>query len=122
MLKCPAGYHLETAAEDCCPHCSPDNNVGLCLKGQQEYATQRAQMLDKYSAGCVASSECVAIAPVNSCEQGCSYAVIRDSLVDSLQSNLSNLADANCSSCTQQPIPPCEPPPLPVCVNGRCSQ
>jgi len=122
MLKCPGGYHLETATSDCCPHCSPDGNVGLCLKGQQEYAMQRSVMVDKYSYGCTSSSECVVVATVNSCEPSCSYAVIWTGAANSLESNLSNLADANCSSCKQGPLPACEPVPPPSCFNGRCSQ
>ena len=121
MLTCPAGYHLETAASDCCPHCSPDGNVGFCEKGKQEYAVLRKEFLNKYSYGCASSSECAVIAPVNSCEQGCSYAVVWYGVADSFEANLSNAAAANCSSCMQGPIPPCVPPPMPRCVNGQCS-
>src|SRR6478752_7496970 len=122
MLNCPAGYHLETAASDCCPHCAANDNVGFCQKGQQEYAVQREAMVEKYSYGCASSSECVLVTPVNACEQGCSYAAVWYALTDSLESNLSNLADANCSSCMKMPIPPCAPPKAPVCFNGRCTQ
>jgi len=120
MLKCPAGYHLEKANTDCCPHCSPDGNVGLCEKGKQEYATLRAEFLNKYSYGCASNLECAVIAPVNSCEQGCSYAAVWYGISTSFETNLSNAADANCSSCMPGPIPPCEPPPMPKCVNGQC--
>gem|GEM_PF-1413699 len=121
MLKCPAGYHVETAASDCCPHCSPDGNLGLCEKGKQQYAALRAEFLKKYSYGCASNSECAIIAPVNLCEQGCSYAAVWYGVADSFETNLSNAADANCSSCTQGPIPPCDPPSTPKCVNGQCS-
>lgn len=120
-LNCPAGYHLETAASDCCPHCAPDNNVGFCQKGQQEYALQREQMVEKYSYGCASSSECVMVAPVNACEQGCSYAAVWYGISDSFEANLLNLADMNCSTCMKMPIPPCAPPSAPSCVNGRCT-
>ncbi|HET7543698.1 MAG TPA: hypothetical protein VFK05_27685 [Polyangiaceae bacterium] len=121
MLKCPAGYHLETAASDCCPQCSPDPNVDRCLVGQQEYAMQRSLMVDKYSYGCATTSDCVLIATVNACEPVCSYAGVWSAVADSLQSNLANLADANCSSCMQGTLPLCPPVQPPTCVNGRCT-
>lgn len=121
MLKCAAGYHLETAAGECCPRCSPDANVGLCEKGQQEYRAFRAELLNKYSYGCASNSECVLIAPVNLCEQGCSYAVVWYGVADSFDTNLSNAADMTCSSCPQGPIPPCAAPPTPKCVAGQCA-
>ena len=122
MLKCSAGYHLETVAGDCCPHCSADDNAVLCEKGQQEYAKFREEILNKYRYGCASNSECVVIAPANSCEQGCGYAVVWYGVADSLEPNLSNAAEGYCSSCAPGPIPPCPAPPMPKCVNGSCSQ
>ena len=121
MLKCPAGYHLETATSDCCPHCSPDGSLSLCENGKQAYAKLRAEFLNKYSYGCASNSECAIIAPVNMCEQGCSYSAVWYGVADSFETNLANAAAANCSSCTQGPIPPCVPPPTPQCINGQCS-
>jgi hypothetical protein len=121
MLKCPPGTHTEAPASDCCPSCVSDADA-FCKKGLQAYAEQRDALLNKYQYGCASNSECVVVAPVNSCEQGCSYAAVWYGVSDSLESNLSNAADMYCSSCKQGPIPPCAAPPTPVCSNGRCSR
>lgn len=120
VTPCPTGSHFETVASDCCGQCVPDANAGACAQGRQAYAKQRQAMAEKYSYGCASSSECVTVAPVNSCEQGCAYATVWYGIADSFESNLSNLAAMTCSSCMQGPIPPCAAPKPPVCINARC--
>jgi hypothetical protein len=119
MVGCPAGTHLETAASDCCPSCVSDADA-FCRKGQQAYAMQREEILNKYRYGCASNSECVTLAPVNLCEQGCSYAAVWYGVADSFESNLSNAADTYCGGCKLGPIPPCVPPPAPICFDGQC--
>ncbi|HEY3254951.1 MAG TPA: hypothetical protein VGJ91_13420 [Polyangiaceae bacterium] len=88
--------------------------------GRQAYAQQREAILNKYRYGCSSAAECVVLAPVNLCEQGCSYAAVWYGVADSFDSNLSNAAAMYCSSCKQGPTPPCTPPPMPGCINGQC--
>ena len=118
-IKCTAGAHLETLPGGCCPVCV-DDGAAACQMGQQAYAAYRDALLTKYQFGCASNSECVNIAPVNLCEQGCSYAAVWYGISDSFDTNLSNSADMYCSSCKQGPVPPCAPPPIAICVGGQC--
>jgi len=88
--------------------------------GIQAYAAYRDALLNKYQFGCASDKECVNVAPLNSCEQGCSYAAVWYGAADSYDTNLSNAADMFCSSCKQGPIPPCAPPPIALCIDAQC--
>jgi len=118
-FKCGAGSHVETLPGSCCPTCV-DDGAAACQMGQQAYAAYRDALLTKYQFGCASNSECVNIAPVNLCEQGCSYAAVWYGISDSFDTNLSNSAGMYCSSCKQGPVPPCAPPPNAICVGGQC--
>ncbi len=117
--KCPSGTHPENVSGSCCGTCVDDADA-LCKKGQQAYRAQRDAYLSKYQLGCASDQECVTLAPVNLCEQGCSYQTVWYGAADALDSNLSNAADMYCANCKQGPIPPCVPPPRAICYNGAC--
>ena len=119
-ISCPSGTHSEVFPGNCCPVCVDDAGIA-CEMGLQAYAAQREAILNKYQYGCSNASECVAIAPLNRCEQGCTYAAVWYGVADSFGSNLSNAADTYCSSCKQGPVPPCVAPPKPHCINGQCA-
>jgi len=86
------------------------------------YWEQRKALQDKASYGCASSSECVAVAPRNSCEKGCSYSAVWYGAADSFEASLSSLANMSCSTCIAGAPPTCEPPPPLVCSNRRCTQ
>lgn len=117
---CLPGTHPETPAGACCPVCVDDPGAA-CMKGQQAYAEGRNNMLMKYEFGCASDAECVVLAPINACEQGCDYAAVWYGAADSFSNNLANLADQTCSGCTLGPLPPCAAPPKPLCVANQCS-
>jgi len=119
-IACPSGTHYAQLPDNCCPVCIDDGGAA-CEMGRQAYATERQAILTKYEYGCSNASECVVSAPVNLCEQGCSYAAVWYGVADSFESNLSNAADMYCSNCKQGPIPPCAAPPKPHCINGQCA-
>jgi hypothetical protein len=119
LIKCAAGTRPETPPGSCCPICVDDGNAA-CRMGRTAYASQRETLLTKYSYGCASASECVVIAPVNSCESGCSYAAVWYGIADSFQSNLSNMAHKFCETCQGMPEPPCAPPLAPRCIGGQC--
>ena len=118
-IACAPGSHFETLPGNCCPICVEDGEA-TCKNGRAEYAVLRDVILNKYTVGCAADSECVVIAPRNLCEQGCSYASVWYGVADSFESNLSNAADMYCGSCKPGPIPACAPPPSPHCINAQC--
>ena len=117
--KCAMGSHLETPPSSCCSICVEDGGAS-CKKGMQAYAAQRGAFVNKAQYGCARDAECLAIAPSNRCEPGCSYSAVWYGAADWFESNLSAAADMYCASCKQGPIPPCEPPAAPRCVQGQC--
>jgi hypothetical protein len=119
-IKCAAGSHAETLPGSCCPACVGDGGAA-CQMGLQAYAAERAAISNKYQYGCSSASECVVIAPLNRCEQGCSYAAVWYGLADSFGPLLSNSADKYCSGCQLGPVPPCAPPPALQCLSGQCT-
>lgn len=116
---CGSGTHLETPDGACCPQCV-ENPKPSCEQGRAIYTQLRAQLLEKYKMGCSTDTECVALAPVNSCESGCQYEVVWSSAARFFTDNLADSALMNCSTCNAGPIPPCDPPDPPACVMGEC--
>lgn len=120
-LACPSNMHPETFAGNCCPVCVDDDGPA-CQRGRDAYAVQRESIVNKYSYGCASDLECTTVAPLNSCEKGCSYASVWYGGADSFESNLYNLANMYCSDCKRGPTPPCVPPMKARCINGQCTQ
>ena len=121
-IGCGPGSHSEMLPGNCCPVCVDDPpNSPSCADGKMNYAGLHSQLLYKYQAGgCTSDLECVALAPVNRCESGCSYAAVDFQFEQSFIDNLSSAADVDCANCELGPTPPCVPPPLAHCVSGEC--
>ena len=121
-MACPVDTHPVMVTGACCPSCvSSLPPPPSCDSGKMTYTADRAQMLDKYSHGCATDQDCVAMAPSNRCEPGCSYAALLGIEVDNFDSNLKSEANSQCVSCPMTPPPPCVAPPMPVCLNGACA-
>jgi hypothetical protein len=117
---CGSGTHVGMSTGACCPVCVNDPQVP-CDQGQMNYAQVRRQFLDKYQSGCKVDTDCVILAPVNRCENGCGYAAVWYSAADDFTSNLESDANNDCAACTQDAAPPCVPPMTAHCVMGQCS-
>jgi hypothetical protein len=118
-LLCPSGYQLQAQPGQCCPACVPNPTID-CATGQKNYAQFRDTLLSKYAYGCNSSADCVAVAPSNRCESGCSYVAVWSTALADLNSNLAGDAMMDCAACSPTPVPPCLPPAPPVCVSGQC--
>jgi len=93
-----------------------------CRAGLEAYAAERQAILDRYGRyKCDRDRDCLAIAPLNSCEQGCSFESLRSGLLVTFDTQLENLANKYCSSCRLAPLPPCVPPDKVKCRGGRCT-
>lgn len=118
-IACPSGYQLMTLPGQCCPNCVLDPMLD-CATGQQLYQQGRAQLTDKYQEGCTSDAECIAVAPVNACETGCSYVAILGVTFNDLTSNLASAAMMDCANCGPTPSRICGPLPSVSCVQGQC--
>ena len=119
-LPCPVDTHAEAQAGQCCPSCVPSNPPPLsCEAGKMQYATERAQLVEKYSQGCSADSQCVTMTVANACEN-CQPVALTSVTAPSFSSNMSSAAATDCVACPSVAIPPCVPPPAPVCINNFC--
>jgi hypothetical protein len=117
---CPIDTHAEMQAGQCCPVCVPSNPPPLsCDAGKMVYAAARAQMLEKYSQGCSSDSQCVTMTVANACES-CQPVALSSSVAMFFSSNTSSDAKQDCVACPPIAIPPCVPPPPPVCINNVC--
>lgn len=118
-IGCGSGSHSETPEGACCPVCVTDPEP-TCDDGKAAYAQTREQFLEKYRMGCMSDSDCVVLAPVNACENGCQYSTVWTRAANFFTDNLESLAEMQCSSCEKGPIPPCSPPEPPHCLMGEC--
>jgi hypothetical protein len=84
------------------------------------YAGLRAQLLDKYSMGCRADQDCVALAPSNRCESECEYSAIVATQSDNWNRNLETEANAECMNCPLTKMGACGQPVPGVCVQNVC--
>ncbi len=117
-VTCATGKHAETAAGACCPTCV-DDPPDACTVGQQNYASIRASMIDKYSSsGCKNSADCVLVPENNLCAWNCDIA-LPSLMSNSLVSNLTQSAQSGCATCPTPTAPLCEPM-LAACVNSQC--
>ena len=89
------------------------------MKGQQDYAALRTQLLDKYqSSKCKNSSDCTLVLESNPCASVCNVP-LPSGLGTSYQSNLAQTAATGCASCPAPPAILCEQM-VPACVNEKC--
>jgi hypothetical protein len=118
-IACAVGYVQVKNPNDCCSHCELD--ASACARARQDYAEFKRQLLDKYSSVyCYASTECGIYYEANRCGSSCGIPIFAGLLKD-LDANLTNYANANCpADCPPVPIPPCEPPAGPLCLEGAC--
>jgi hypothetical protein len=118
-VSCPANTHSVMVAGACCPSCVPNTQLS-CAAGKMQYETARAQMVDKYSHGCNADSDCVVVTVSNECE-GCQSAALWSVVASDFTSNTASAAQVDCASCPPALIPPCLPQPgYAVCVSNIC--
>ena len=116
-VNCPADSHLETSPGKCCPFCASGPPTA-CVKGRQDYATFRAQIIDKYgSAGCTTDTDCTIVGETNACQASCGIA-IATSMVNNLENALAS-DSMGCGTCPPPTVPPCLSL-VAVCSNGRC--
>jgi len=119
-LPCPVDTHAEAQAGQCCPSCVPSNPPPLsCEAGKMQYAALRAQFLEKYSEGCSADSQCLTMTVANACEN-CQPVALTSAAAMFFSGNTSSAAATDCVACPSVAIPPCVPPPAPVCINNFC--
>jgi hypothetical protein len=76
-------------------------------------------MVDKYSQGCNADSECVTITVANACEN-CQPVALWSAAAMDFSGNTSSFAKTECGACPAIPVPLCAAPPAPVCINHVC--
>jgi hypothetical protein len=119
-VSCTGDTHAEMQAGQCCPTCVSNKPPPLsCDAGKMQYATLRAQFVDKYSHGCSADSQCVTMTVANACEN-CQPVALSSSAATFFSSNTSSAAETDCAACPPIATPPCVAPPAPVCVNNVC--
>ena len=82
---CPIDTRPEMQAGQCCPVCVPNNPPISCEVGKMLYATSRAQLVEKYSQGCSADSQCVTITVANACESCQPVALSSSAAIEFLQ-------------------------------------
>jgi hypothetical protein len=117
LIKCAGGSHAQTLPGQCCNTCVLD--PVSCDEGRKMYESNRAQLLEKYSASpCKIDSECTLVPEMNRCVARCGV-VLPVTTAGFFESNSSSFADTYCPGCPPSPIPPCARL-FPLCEAGKC--
>jgi hypothetical protein len=115
LVACPSGSRLETQPGQCCPTCFQDD----CAQQRASYRDFESQLVEKYSYGCVAAKDCSVYYDKSPCGTACGVIVATQNL-ENLRRNLEGFSQQNCSSQCAGPTPPCDPPSVITCAQGRC--
>ena len=117
-IDCASGYEYQSTPDQCCGSCVPDD--AACSKGQAAYRSLRKALLaDPSALECSQNADCKLLTPNPSCGDQCATVPVSAPAAISIGQQLSQFADANCSTCTVI-YPPCALPPPPICIGGQC--
>jgi hypothetical protein len=115
-VACGSGSQLYYPPDQCCPVCGPST----CEEQRKDYLLFRDQLVAKYAGfACMSDMDCTVLYDSNACSVGCGGAAIPWLYEKDIHLSLDAYAKA-CTGCPPLPVPPCEPPPPPACVQGRC--
>jgi hypothetical protein len=120
-IGCANGFMSIIPPGQCCPTCVPISMTS-CEAGKAQYATALSGMAEKYRYGCMTSTDCTVILPVNQCESGCDYLPVWIPVTNDFSTNLASEAANDCANCAPNQTPPCALPAFNAqCVAGQCT-
>jgi hypothetical protein len=118
-IACPAGSHVETLPNACCPTCITDTTPS-CYAGRQEYTTYRELLISGYgSVACKQDADCAVVYEKNRCSTSCGTAVPA-SMQSMIITSVEDVAKKLCGACDYPPSPSCYPSVI-HCIGGACT-